>query len=259
MNYALLKLYLENPERVREVAHGLELAACAFQAQLIRKGYVEFPRQRLAMCRSMFDERDFGLEVAAANFNAQIRKLEAVSRDRHGHFYKPDGAACPHSDGGGKNEKSGNKQRPRKQSGGSSKKAKYGTLEKKLVRSSDSFKRINNPKGETIIAVDGKPAIFNSQSVKHVVFDHTFLVGEIRMRELDIAQDTTATGLAFPTINKGKPQTDFIKKYDIGGNEVFYYTSRRGISKIVYSWHSISKGQYIRKLAEYKKYKEGKK
>ena len=52
------------------------------------------------------DERNFGLEVAAANFNAQIRKLEAVSRDRHGHFYKPDGATCPHSDGSGAKETS---------------------------------------------------------------------------------------------------------------------------------------------------------
>lgn len=174
---------------------------------------------------------------------------------------------CYHEWGKGGNGKSGNKnggdkgnkQRPKKQSGGSSKKAKYGTLEKKLVRISDAFKRVNNPKGETITAADGKPAIFNSQSLKHIIGDHSKTVGKIRMEELDIAQDTTATGLTSPSINKGKPQTEFIKRYEIGGKESFYYTSRRGKSNVIYSWHALSKGQYARKLDEYKKYKEGEK
>ena len=161
------------------------------------------------------------------------------------HLKESDGAACPHSNGGGGNK--GNKQRPRKQSGGGSKKAKYGTLEKKLVRSSDSFKRINNPKGETIIAADGKPAIFNSQSVKHVVGDHSVKDGRRRMKELFFAQDTTATGISFESLNKGKKQTEFIKEYDTGEGKRYFYTARRGKSNVVYSWHEISSRKFEEK------------
>ena len=109
MNYSLLKLYLENPRRARECACGLELAAVAFQAQAIKKGFLNVEKWRGLLRNARFvnpDERNFGLEVAAAAFDAQIRKLEAVSRDKHGHFYKHNGAACPHSDGSGAKETS---------------------------------------------------------------------------------------------------------------------------------------------------------
>ena len=194
--------------------HGLELAAYAFEIQAYQKGYV---------C------------------------IEAVKRDKSGHFFKDDGAPCPHRKSGGQSRQSGGR------------KAKYGKLAEKLVRAPDAMKRINNPTGETITASDGKPAIFNEKSVKHVVGDHTKAIGKTRMKELGIAQDTTATGLSFESVNKGKPQTEFIKKYIIGDKEVFYYTSRRGNSSVVYSWHELTVSNYQRKLGEWKKYREGKK
>ena len=153
---------------------------------------------------------------------------------------------------GGKKQPDGGKLK----SGG--RKQKYGKLAEKLVGSADAMKRINNPTGETITASDGKPAIFNEKSVKHVVGDHTKAIGKTRMKELGIAQDTTATGLSFESVNKGKPQTEFIKKYTIGDKEFFYYTSRRGNSSVVYSWHELREEQYIRKIAEYKKHQKDK-
>lgn len=136
------------------------------------------------------------------------------------------------------------------------KKDKYGTLATKLVKVADAYRRIDNYKGETITAADGKPAIFNKQSLKHVVKDHSKTVGKIRMEELDIAQDTTATGLAFSSLNKGKPQTEFIKKYKTGGKERFYYTARRGKAGYVYSWHELTKTNYKRKYNEWEAQQE---
>lgn len=154
---------------------------------------------------------------------------------------------------GGGSKRGGKKQpnggRKSKQSGG--RKQKYGKLAEKLVRSSDAMKRINNPTGETITASDGKPAIFNEKSVKHVVGDHSKSIGKIRMSEFAIAQDTTATGLSFESVNKGKPQTEFIKEYDTGAEKKYFYTSRRGNSNVVYSWHSISESNYKRKKTEW--------
>ena len=206
MNPEIRKFVLLNPSILKAFGfHGLELAAYAFEIQAYQKGYV---------C------------------------IEAVKRDKSGHFFKDDGAPCPHRRGG-----------QQKQSG--ERKQKYGKLAEKLVRSSDAMKRINNPTGETITASDGKPAIFNEKSVKHVVGDHSKSIGKTRMSEFAIAQDTTATGLSFESVNKGKPQTEFIKKYTIGDKEFFYYTSRRGNSNVVYSWHSITETNYKRKKAEW--------
>ena len=131
------------------------------------------------------------------------------------------------------------------------KKKKYGALAEKLVKSSEAFRRIDNPKGETITASDGKIAIFNSQSIKHVVGDHTEKDGRKRMEELYFAMDTTATGISFESLNKGKKQTEFIKEYDTGtGRKKFFYTARRGKSNIIYSWHEISGRRFLNKKKE---------
>ena len=207
MNPEIRKFVLLNPSMLKAFGfHGLELAAYAFEIQAYQKGYV---------C------------------------IEAVKRDKSGHFFKDDGAPCPHRKGGGQ---------PR-QSGG--RKAKYGKLAEKLVRSSDAMERINNPTGETITASDGKPAIFNEKSVKHVVGDHSIREGFNRMSELGIAKETVATGLSFESVNKGKPQTEFIKEYDTGAKKKYFYTARRGNDKVVYSWHNLSFNQYARKKAQY--------
>lgn len=126
---------------------------------------------------------------------------------------------------------------------GSDKRAKYGSLANKLIKSSDAMRRINNPKGETITASDSKPAIFNKQSVKHVVGDHSKMDGRKRMEELYFAQDTTATGLSLKSVNK----TEFIKEYDVGTKKKYFYTARRGNSNIVYSWHEITNRKFNEK------------
>ena len=159
--------------------------------------------------------------------------------------------------GGERQPKGATKNKPAKNnSGEGSKERKYGKLADKLVRSSDAMRRINNPKGETITASDGNPAIFNEQSVKHVVGDHSLREGFTRMSELYFAQDTTATGLHFESLNKGKKQTEFIKEYDTG-KKSYFYTSRRGKDKVVYSWYKIKKNQYARKYAEWEKSQKG--
>lgn len=191
-------------------------------------------RQAVLACPEVLRYLDLpGIERAALGFEIM---LVAVSRDDYGHFYKYDSAPCPHKKGG--------KVKPKG-------KAKYGKLAEKLVRVSDAMKRINNSTGETITASDGKPAIFNEKSVKHVVGDHSKSIGKIRMNELGIAQDTTATGLSFESVNKGKLQTEFIKEYDTGAEKKYFYTSRRGNSNVVYSWHSISESNYKRKKTEW--------
>ncbi|MDY6068425.1 MAG: hypothetical protein SPI34_01695 [Opitutales bacterium] len=76
------------------------------------------------------------------------------------------------------------------------------------------------------------------------------------MKELDIAQDTTATGFAFTSVNKGKTQTEFIKKYNTGGKEKFYYTARRGKAGYVYSWYELTKTNYKRKHNEWEAQQE---
>ena len=160
---------------------------------------------------------------------------------------------CPHKwgRGGGFSPKRGGG------NGEGGKRAKYGELAEKLVKSSDAMRRINNPKGETIAAADGKPAVFNAQSVKHVKFDHKGNEGIKRMSELAIAQDTTATGKHFESLNKGKKQTEFIKEYNIGGKKKYFYTARRGKNSVVYSWHTLNENQYARKLAEWEKSQKG--
>ena len=206
MNSEIRKFVLLNPSMLKAFGfHGLELAAYAFEIQAYQKGYV---------C------------------------IEAVKRDKSGHFFKDDGAPCPHRRGGGQPKESGGR------------KQKYGKLAEKLVRSSDAMKRINNPTGETITASDGKPAIFNEKSVKHVVGDHSPQDGRRRMEELYFAQDTTATGLSFESVNKGKPQTEFIKEYDTGAKKKYFYTTRRGKSNLVYSWHEISSRKFEEKRKE---------
>lgn len=278
MNYSLLKLYLENPERAREVAHGLELSACAFQSQIIRKGILNVGKWRGLLRNARFvnpDERNFGLEVAAANFNAQIRKLEtirgnggdfarmrkppsgakppdsvegsafveAVSRDRHGHFYKPDGAACPHSDGGGKQHS----QKPQRE-----KKLKmpdgFEPVPIKTV-----YERIGNNNSETVIAADGKPARFSKVGIRH--FKGKGFEKQIRLQSLDVAIDTVKTGYFYESIipnSGGMVQTEFIKKY----GKKYYYTARRKDSGEIYSWHGLEDWQYNKKMKAYKAYNE---
>ena len=119
------------------------------------------------------------------------------------------------------------------------------------------MRRINNPKGETITASDGKPAIFNAQSVKHVKFDHKGNEGIKRMEELYFAQDTTSTGKHFNSLNKGKKQTEFIKEYDTGNKKRYFYTARRGDNGVVYSWHELNANQYARKLSQWQKSQKG--
>ena len=221
----------------------MELAACVFQLQAIRNGYVEFPRQRLAMCRSMSDECNFGLEVAAAAFDAQIRKLEAVSRDKHGHFYKHDGAACPHSDGGRKQRS----QKPQRE-----KKLKmpdgFEPVSIKTV-----YERIGNSKGETVIAADGKPARFSKVGIRH--FKGKGFEKQIRLQSLDVAIDTVKTGYFYESIipnSGGMVQTEFIKKY----GKKYYYTARRKDSGEIYSWHNLKERKFYQKMNAYEAYNE---
>ena len=68
MDPEIRKFVLLNPSMLKAFGfHGLELAAYAFEIQAYQKGYV---------C------------------------IEAVKRDKSGHFFKDDGAPCPHRKGG---------------------------------------------------------------------------------------------------------------------------------------------------------------
>lgn len=195
--------------------------------------------------------REFGVapELIDANFKGAPETEETPETQLAQARCKPGQCVHKWSRGGSVKKRGG------KQKGGNSKEKRYGSLKEKLVKSKDAFSRINNPKGEVVKASDGVDSIFNSQSVKHVVKDHSKSIGKIRMEELGIAQDTTQTGKHFNSLNKGKSQTEFIKEYDIGGKKRFYYTSRRGKSRVVYSWHQITETNYKRKLKEW----EGKK
>ena len=67
MDPEIRKFVLLNPSMLKAFGfHGLELAAYAFEIQAYQKGYV---------C------------------------IEAVKRDKNGHFFKDDGAPCPHRKG----------------------------------------------------------------------------------------------------------------------------------------------------------------
>ena len=188
MNPEIRKFVLLNPSMLKAFGfHGLELAAYAFEIQAYQKGYV---------C------------------------IEAVKRDKSGHFFKDDGATCPHRKGGKSKQTGGRKQ-------------KYGNLAEKLVRAPDAMKRINNPTGETITASDGKPAIFNEKSVKHVVGDHSPQDGRRRMEELYFAQDTTATGLSFESVNKGKPKPN-LSKNTIRGRRKNIFIRQEGVNPILF-------------------------
>ena len=89
------------------------------------------------------DEELFGIERAARGFT---KMLAAVRRDSHGHFYTPDGAACPHSTG-----RTHQKTKPQKQPKEYKLPAGFKPVAIKKV-----FERIGDGNSETVIASDGK-------------------------------------------------------------------------------------------------------
>ena len=206
MNPEIRKFVLLNPSMLKAFGfHGLELAAYAFEIQAYQKGYV---------C------------------------IEAVKRDKSGHFFKDDGAPCPHRKGRGQ------KRSPKKEI-----KLPEGF---KSVAVKDVKARIGGTNSETVTASDGKNARFSQIGINH--FKGKGLEKAKRLQSLDVAQDTVKTGEHFDSYipNTTIPQTEFIKDY----GDKFYYTARRKDTEEVYSWHELENWQFRKKqkmLDEYKR------
>ena len=212
--------------------YGLERAALGFELMLA--GLSNEPNETNRP--QIPDEELFGIERAARGFT---KMLAAVRRDSHGHFYTPDGAACPHSTG-----KTNKKSKPQKQPKEYKLPAGFKHVAVKKV-----YERIGNGKSETVIAADGKPARFSKMGINHFkkkdVFERI-----CRLQSLDVAQDTVKTGLHFDSLipNTDIPQTEFIKDY--GGE--FFYTARRKDTGDVYSWHKLRPTRFAQKMKEYR-------
>ena len=206
MNPEIRKFVLLNPGMLKAFGfRGLELAAYAFEIQAYQKGYV---------C------------------------IEAVKRDKNGHFFKDDGAPCPHRKGGRQ------KQSPKKEI-----KLPDGF---KSIAVKNVYDRIGGTNGETITASDGNEARFSQIGINHFK-RKTITERNQRLQSLDVAQDTVKTGEHFDSYipNTNIPQTEFIKDY---GNK-FYYTARRKDTGEVYSWHELSPSQFKRKTGMLNEYK----
>ena len=233
MDLALRDFVLKYPSLLSCLdVHGVERAALGFEIMLANAS----PASSLANLSEVEDEELFGIERAARGFT---KMLAAVRRDSHGHFYTPDGAACPHSTGGAK-QKSKQPKQPKEY------KLPAGF---KSVSIKKVFERIGDGNSETVIASDGKPATFSQMGINHFKKkprEERFK----RLHSLDLAQDTVKTGLHYDSLipNTDIPQTEFIKDY---GNE-FFYTARRKDTGEVYSWHTLRPSRFEQKMKEYR-------
>ena len=234
MDLALRDFVLKYPSLLSCLdVHGVERAALGFEIMLA--GLSSRPNETNRPTIS--DEELFGIERAARGFT---KMLAAVRRDSHGHFYTPDGAACPHFTG-----RTHQKTNPQKQPKEYKLPAGFKRVSIKKV-----FERIGDGNSETVIASDGKPATFSQMGINHFKKKKPE-ERKRRLHSLDVAQDTVKTGLHYDSLipNTDIPQTEFIKDY---GNE-FFYTARRKDTGEVYSWHSLRPSRFEQKMKEYRK------
>ena len=140
-------------------------------------------------------------------------------------------------------------------------KRKYGALAEKVAGKNDALDKVNKSDGYSVTGADKIKSDFTKKSLSHI-YDksHSPKVAKKRMREFQIAVDTTSTGKYIKTLSgSGKKQTEFFKAYKTGKSEDFYYTARRGEDGVVYSWHQINKKTYNKKMTEWKRQQKDKK
>ena len=248
MDLALRDFVLKYPSLLSCLdVHGIERAALAFEIALKSArsdscggGFGE--NEKAENTRPQIpDEELFGIERAARGFE---KLLAAARRDSHGHFYTPDGAACPHSTGGRKQKTNPHPPKEYKLPAG------FKSISVKKV-----YERIGDGNSETVIASDGKMATFSQMGINHFKKKKPEEIKR-RLQSLDVALDTVKTGLHFDSLipNTTVPQTEFIKDY--GGK--FFFTARRLDTGEVYSWYSIEGWQYNKKLREMKQWQQKK-